>query len=81
MAKPRRPAPDEYEVRDAAHTLKRAHEIRKDRHLMRHVKKHVKSEASNMQQLSQMLGNGPAGAGAGGMAQPAPGSLGEAFGP
>ena len=77
MAKARRPAPDEYEVRDAAHTLKRAHDIRGNRHLMRHVKKHVRKEAASMNQLAQALGGG----GTGAMSQPAPGNLSEAFGP
>lgn len=79
MARPKRPAPDEYEVRDAAHTLKRAHEIRKDRHMMKHVKKHVRSEAASMQQLSQMLQSGQGQPPQGGM-QPAPQNIQQAFG-
>lgn len=83
----RRPPPDKYEVQDAAHTIKRAHEIRKDKHLMRHVRKHVKKEAASMQQLAQALqGAGSAGppqapGGMGGMTQPAPSNFGQAFGP
>lgn len=60
MAK-RRPPPEDYEVQDAARTIKRAHEIRKDRHLMKHVRRHVKKEAASMTQLSQMLGGGQSG--------------------
>lgn len=50
--------PDEYEVSDAAHTLKRAHAIRKDKRLMKHVKKHVRREAADMNQLAQALQGG-----------------------
>lgn len=33
-----------YRAQDALHTLKRAHEIKSDPHLMKHVKEHAKTE-------------------------------------
>lgn len=80
MVRSNRQAPDKYEVQDAAHTLKRAHHIRKDKHMMRHVKKYVKKEAGDMAQLAQALGAMGGGQGGQGMPQP-PQNMAAAFGP
>lgn len=79
MAKKRAaaPAPDEWEVRDAADTIGRARKHMKDKKLMKHVKKHVKRQASDMAGLAQML----SGMGGGGQPQAQPQDMEQAFGP
>lgn len=57
--KPAAPAPDEWEVRDAADTIGRARKHMKDKKLMKHVRKHVKKQAADMAGLAQMLGSSP----------------------
>lgn len=47
MAQPAMPSHDDemkWKARDAVDTLKRAHEIKNDPHLMAHVQKHAKTE-------------------------------------
>jgi hypothetical protein len=44
---------DDYEVRDAMHTMMRAGEIVKDKTLMGHVKKHAAEHAKKMHAVSQ----------------------------
>jgi hypothetical protein len=49
------PAPMEdemkYKAQDALHTLKRAHEIKSDPHLMAHVHKHAQSEKEALHKI------------------------------
>lgn len=76
--KPAEPAPDEYEVRDAADTIGRARKHMKNKKLMKHVRKHVKKQASEMAGLAQML----SGMGQGGQGAPQqPQDMEQAFGP
>ena len=72
------PAPDEWEVRDAADTIGRARKHMKDKKLMKHVKKHVKRQANDMAGLAQMLGAMGQG---GGQAPQQPQDMEQAFGP
>lgn len=39
---------EDYEAKDAMHTLLRAHEITKNKHLMGRVRKHAKAHAAKM---------------------------------
>ncbi len=43
---------DDYEVRDAMHTMLRAHEIMKDKALMGHVRKHAAEHASKSREVA-----------------------------
>lgn len=70
--KPAAPAPDEWEVRDAADTIGRARKHMKDKKMMKHVRKHVKKQAADANALMQALG---------GMGGGQPQSMDEAFGP
>ena len=44
---------DEWEVRDAMHTMLRAGEITKDKHLMGHVRKHAAEHAKKSHETAQ----------------------------
>jgi hypothetical protein len=44
---------DEYEVRDAMHTMLKAKDIVKDKHLMGHVRKHAAEHATKMHEESK----------------------------
>jgi hypothetical protein len=44
---------DEWEVRDAMHTMLRAGEIVKDKHLMGHVRKHAADHAKKTHEVAQ----------------------------
>lgn len=44
---------DDYEARDAMHTMLRAGEIVKDKHLMGHVRKHASEHAAKSHDLAQ----------------------------
>lgn len=44
---------DEWEVRDAMHTMLRAGEIVKDKHLMGHVRKHASEHAKKTHEVAQ----------------------------
>lgn len=47
---------DEWEVRDAMHTMLRAGEIVRDKKLMGHVKKHAKEHAEKMHEVAHRAG-------------------------
>lgn len=44
---------DDYEIRDAMHTMLRAGEIVKDKHLMNHVRKHAAEHAKKTHEVAQ----------------------------
>ena len=47
---------DEYEVKDAMHTMLRAHEITKDKTLMKHVRKHAADHSKKMHDVAHRAG-------------------------
>jgi hypothetical protein len=42
-----------YKAQDALHTLKRAHEIQQDPHLMKHVKAHAQAEREALKKIAR----------------------------
>src|SRR5258708_6232743 len=47
---------DHYEISDAMHTMMRAGEIVKDKHLMGHVRKHAADHAKKTHEVAQRAG-------------------------
>ena len=54
------PAPEDYELEDAARTLTRAEEIKADPHMMKHLQPHLEKKAKVYKSLSELRQMGEA---------------------